>query len=145
MNLRPVRPDEFPAWLALRAALWPDSPRDQLAREQADIAGSDTNGVLVAEEGGRLVGLAEVSLREWAEGCASRPVGYLEGWWVEPGARRRGIGRALAAAAEDWARARGCTEMASDAALDNGTSHAAHGALGYAEVGRAVLYRKDLA
>ncbi len=146
MIIRPVRAGEEAAWLEMRVRLWPDSTREQLAREQSDLlAGAATNAVLVAvDEAGRLAGLAEVSLREWAEGCESHPVGYLEGWWVEADQRRKGLGARLVRAAEDWARSQGCTEMASDAALGNSVSHAAHAALGYAEVGRAVLFRRDL-
>jgi aminoglycoside 6'-N-acetyltransferase I len=47
-------------------------------------------------------------------------------------------------AAEAWARAQGCTEMASDAELDNHASHAAHRRLGYAETERLVCFRKSL-
>ena len=47
-------------------------------------------------------------------------------------------------AVEDWARARGYTEMASDALLDNSVSHAWHSAQGFDEVERIVVYRKDL-
>lgn len=58
---------------------------------------------------------------------------------------RRGPGaRALVAAAEAWARSRGCREMASDAEITNELSHRAHGALGYQETGRLVVFRKDL-
>ena len=48
------------------------------------------------------------------------------------------------AAAEDWARQRGYTEVASDASLDNETSHAAHRRAGYQEVDRVVQFRKTL-
>jgi len=49
------------------------------------------------------------------------------------------------AAAEDWARAQGCREMASDTWLDNTLSQQAHARLGYAEVERLVHFRKTLA
>ena len=69
---------------------------------------------------------------------------YVEGWWVDADARRQGVGAALVRAAEAWSRERGFTEMASDVLLDNDGSHAAHRALGFAEVERVVLYRKAL-
>ena len=58
--------------------------------------------------------------------------------------RRRGVGTALIRAAEEWARQQGYREFASDARLDNTTSQLAHGALGFIEIERAVLYRKHL-
>ena len=37
---------------------------------------------VAADAKGELIGFAKVSLREWAEGCLSSPIGYLEGWFV---------------------------------------------------------------
>jgi aminoglycoside 6'-N-acetyltransferase I len=50
----------------------------------------------------------------------------------------------LVFAAEDWAKRRGCTEMASDAELGNEMSLAAHTQLGYQETSRLVHLRKEL-
>lgn len=108
---------------------------------------SDTEryAVFVCEdEQNTLVGFAEVSLREWAEGCLSSPVGYLEGWYVERTSRGQSVGKALLSASEDWARSRGCTEMASDTEIENEASAAAHLRLGFKIVGRVVAFRKDL-
>ena len=35
-----------------------------------------------------------------ADGCTTHPVGYVEGWYVDPDVRRKGVGKALVAAAE---------------------------------------------
>ncbi len=146
MQIRLLRPDELEVWLTLRERLWPDSPRGDLAGEQQEIvANPERNGVLVAALQDTLVGFAEVSLRDWAEGCETRPVGYLEGWYVEPEHRRSGVGRRLVEAAENWARERGCTEMGSDAELWNTVSHAAHRAIGFGEVCRTVAFSKKIA
>jgi len=60
------------------------------------------------------------------------------------GHRKRGIGKRLLAAAEDWARGQGCVEMASDAHIDNTLSLRAHESLGFEVVERAILFRKAL-
>jgi aminoglycoside 6'-N-acetyltransferase I len=92
-----------------------------------------------------LIGFLQASLRSHADGCdPSRPVGFLEGWYVAPGYRRQGIGRRLLAAAEDWARSIGCIEMASDTQIDNHASQIVHQALGYEVVDRCVHFRKRL-
>ena len=109
--------------------------------------GSMPEVVLVAVEDGaapRIVGFAEASRRAYAEGCETSPVGFLEGWYVLPTHRRQGVGRALVAAAEDWARALGCGEFASDALADNAMSAAAHQALGFEEVEVIRCFRKRL-
>lgn len=101
--------------------------------------------VLVAEIDQTIVGFADVTLRSYADGCdPRRPVGYLEGWYVIESQRGRGIGAALLRAAEDWARAQGCMEMASDTWIDNEGSQRAHEALGFEVVDRCVNYRKAL-
>ena len=90
------------------------------------------------------VEVLEAAVRFRADGCDSTPVGYNEGWYVDEDVRRRGVGRALVEAAEAWARARGCRQMASDAELRNTISHQAHGALGYEETARLVFFKKDV-
>ena len=101
---------------------------------------------LVAETSDRLlIGFLEAGLRSHADGCdTSRPVGYIEGWYVSEEFRHRGVGSKLLAAAEDWARAHGCREMASDALIENEGSQRAHEALGYVVVDRCVHYRKTI-
>jgi len=93
----------------------------------------------------RLVGFLEVDLRSHADGCnPSRPVGYIEGWYVTEDHRQSGVGRKLVAKAEEWARSHSCVEMGSDALIDNEVSQLAHQALGYEVVDRCVHYRKRL-
>src|SRR5262249_39023821 len=79
--------------------------------------------VLVAERPtGGLCGFVEASIRPFVDGCTTRPVGYVEGWFVDPDVRRQGVGRKLVTAAEEWAAGQGCVEMASDALLGNADS-----------------------
>ena len=151
VHIRLGRPDDCEQLARLRAALWPESSAEEHAKELVSILGGTPLGVmpmveLVAEASdGRIVGFLEAGLRSYAEGCdESRPVGYVEGWFVEEEFRRHGIGAALLAAAEVWARAQGCIEMASDTTIDNDTSQRAHEALGFEVAGRSVNYRKRL-
>jgi len=150
MQVRLATHADAEAWLAMRAALWPDAGLDDLRVEVAAFFGADIkpdalHRVFVAEAGdGGLVGMLELSLRSYADGCDSSPVPYIEAWYVAPAVRRQGIGGALVKAAEEWARANGHTEMASDALLDNHVSERAHAALGFEEVERAIRFRKSL-
>lgn len=149
----------------MRTALWPDCSPHEHAREMAAILPAAAGGcgpaegtaaldaagaglpqaVLVAERAtGGLGGFIELGLRQYADGCDSRPVGYVEGWYVDPDLRQQGVGAALVRAGEEWARAQGCTEMASDCLLDNEGSLRAHLALGYEEAERLIHFRKAL-
>lgn len=139
--IRRYAPRDRAGWERMRSALWPGQT---WADMDAWLARDDAT-VIVADAGdGGLCGFAEVGERSVADSCDTSPVAYLEGWWVDTVMRRQGIGAALIAAAEAWARGRGLTEFASDTTLDNTLSQQAHRRLGFTEVERAVLYRKLL-
>jgi aminoglycoside 6'-N-acetyltransferase I len=135
----------------LRATLWPESSAQEHAAELQEIVAGRVPRILpmvvfVAIGGNRkIVGFLEVALRSHADGCDwTRPVGYVEGWFVSEKVRQRGIGAALLEAAENWARGQGCKEMASDTQIHNVTSQRVHEALGFEVAERAVLFRKAL-
>ena len=128
----------------MRKGVWPDVPDDYLDYDMDDVLSSDKNVVLFALIEGTPVGMIEAHLRESAEGCFSSPVGYIEAWFVDEKLRGTGVAGLLTQAAEDWAREKGCTEMASDTWLDNEASIRAHVKLGYDEVERLVHFVKKL-
>lgn len=133
------------------ALLWPDGSFEEHRREVAEKLAYEAGSrppvaIFVAEPGdGSLCGFLEVGLRSHADGCDTRrPVGFIEGWFVEEYARGKGVGRAMVSAAESWAREQGCAEMASDTWIDDEVSQRAHEALGYEVVDKCVHYRKRL-
>jgi aminoglycoside 6'-N-acetyltransferase I len=135
----------------MMASLWPDGT---LAEHQSDAAvliatgmyGTLPGAMLLAEDAdGRALGFLQVGLRSHADGCdVGQPVGFIEGWLVEKEMRREGIGEKLMRAAEEWAQAKGCIELASDALIDKDESLRAHSALGFEVVDRCVHFRKRL-
>jgi aminoglycoside 6'-N-acetyltransferase I len=134
-------------WLRMRLALWPDIGSGADAERDADDWLSRPDAVVIVAERARekgLAGFAEVGRRDYADGSFSRPVAFLEGWYVDLDVRNRGVGAALIVMAEEWARGRGYRELASDALLENITSHKAHLAVGFEEVERSIKYRKLL-
>ncbi len=133
----------------MRASLYSDPDPREIHDwfEATDGAGIHSVGVavLVADRGdGMLAGFVEIGARNYAEGCKSTPVAYIEGWYVDPDARLQGLGRRLIQAAEFWAVAHGFEEMASDTELHNDVSLRAHAALGYEEVERQICFRKRI-
>lgn len=148
--VRPAVPRDLTDVARQFLLLWPNGSLAEHEAEAAAILAEKPSStmplvVLVAEVEGRVVGFVEVGLRSHADDCdPSRPVGFIEGWHVEPEHRQRGVGGALIRAAESWARSHGCTEMASDAHIDNGVSLRAHEALGFEVVDRCVHFRKRL-
>jgi aminoglycoside 6'-N-acetyltransferase I len=147
-HVRSALPDDAGAWAPLRAALWPEAAAADHPIEIARIHERPDRMVafLAIDAHGSVVGFAEATLRsDCVNGTETSPVGFLEGLYVVPGLRRRGIGRALVAAVERWTRQLGCVELASDALLDNTASHAAHSAYGFDETERVVYFHKRVA
>lgn len=145
-TVRPLDESDLPEWLRLRQLLWDGSNEDDQKDEMLDIIDDlESQFVAVADVGGgRLAGFLEASIRTHVEDCETDHVGYLEGWFVEDDYRQHGIGAGLVALAEDWARSHGCSEMASDAEVDNHVSLVAHQKLGYSETSRLVHLKKQL-
>ena len=146
MPVRRVEKSDRKAWMRLRLALWPDEEAVHAGEIDRFFLGPvpGLEVAFVADESGKLQGFAELSIRPCAEGCMSERVAYLEGWYVVPEARLRGIGSALVSAAEEWAREKGCTELASDTAPDNEASTRAHVACGFEDVGLVRCFRRVL-
>jgi aminoglycoside 6'-N-acetyltransferase I len=130
-------------WIALRRALWPDADDGDIARmlqEPARFA-----AFIARETDGCAIGFAEVSIRrDYVNGCDTSPVGFLEGIYVAPHFRRRGVAASLVRAAEQWTLAQGATELGSDALINNVDSHRMHIALGFQEAERVVCFHKRL-
>ena len=130
--------------LRMRVELWGHENSPDLLNAEIDELHEAGHGVFFAEADGELIGLAEVSIRHFVESCDTRDAGYLEGWWVDPAHRWRGVGTRLIEAAVDWARRRGALEFASACELDNLVSERAHKALGFEETHRTIHFRKPL-
>ena len=134
-----------PRWLALRSRLWPHASEAELWREMPDAIARGHFVRLAIAPNGSAVGFVEASKRvDYVNGTNSSPVAFLEGLYVEPSWRRKGVARSLVAAVEAWAVAAGCTELASDSPLENLAAHAVHKALGFAETECVVYFCRAL-
>jgi aminoglycoside 6'-N-acetyltransferase I len=144
-RIRAVSPADRKEQVRMRIALWPDADPAELASELDDWPVSDDQVTFVAERAtGGLCGLVEAGVRAFANGVDEQPCAFVEGWYVDEDVRRTGVGRALIAAVEAWARSRGFTELGSDTEIWNERSQQAHQALGFEERERVVYFRKRL-
>jgi aminoglycoside 6'-N-acetyltransferase I len=132
------------AWAEMRAALWPEESAQEHTHGIDDVLRSDRAWGFIAEADGAPAGFAELAIRDYANGCASRPVPFLEGIFVRKDFRRCGVGARLVAHVEQFAAERGFTEIGSDAEIANLASHAAHCSWGFVETERVVYFRKVL-
>jgi len=139
-----AKKEDIPTVAALAARLF-SSPEEELAEEFDALIPSEACAVYLLTVGDTPVGFAQCQLRhDYVEGTSSSPVGYLEGIYVLPEYRNRGHAWELLAQCEQWARARGCTEFASDCELENDASLAFHLKAGFTEANRIICFTKEL-
>ena len=144
-SIRRAVHEDKPEWVRMRQGLWPEAPLEYLSFDLDELLANPDAAIFVASDShGKLIGFVEAGLRAYAEGCETSPVGYIEAWYVDPHVRGQKLGRDMLYTAEQWAREKGCTEMASDTWLENDVSIAAHLKLGYWEVERLVHFVKRL-
>ena len=145
MEIIPADQSRIAGWLDLRVALWPECQRPESEREiKALLQSSRQAAFLAIGPDERIIGLAEVSTREYVDGCSTCPLGYLEGIYVVPECRHQGVARQLVQAGENWAAAKGCSEMGSDTGLTNEDSIRFHKAVGFRETERQIVFLKGI-
>ena len=119
VRVRHITPDDASAWLAMRQELWPDGAADHAPEVASFFAGRlrEPTAVMVAENAdGAFVGFVELSIRTDVPGLEGKRAGYVEGLYVPPELRYRGIARTLLQASRTWARQQECEGFASDRA-----------------------------
>ena len=143
-SIRSSQASDWDELMRMARSLFPGLLEEDEADLRQTLTREDAHIFVIDRGDGTLAGYVEAAERSVVDGCWSSPVGYIEAWFVDADVRKSGYGRQLLQAAEDWARQRGRTEMASDALLDNDVSHAAHRRSGYEEVNRVINYRTRL-
>ncbi len=145
MIIRQATSAETAVLAELAVQMWQDSTVSDLAEGFADLVTSDHAACFLAFEGDLPVGFAQCQLRrDYVEGTETSPVGYLEGIFVREGFRRQGLATRLLGECQKWAKAKGCTEFASDCELDNEDSLRFHLKMGFAEANRIICFTKKL-
>ncbi len=143
ISIRKATEADFPEWLRMRKALWPEASYDEL-RDQKHLFEADNFSCFLAESNSKIVGFVELSLRPYVNGCDTSPVAFIEGIWVDENCQKNGIGRKLVEAAEAWAKSLSLKELASDTRIESHHSIHAHNRWGFEETERVVYFRKGL-
>ncbi len=147
MTPRPLKSVADPDWLQLRQLLWSDASEAEHLEEMESFLSQPEKYAqfVLRDEHGQALGFIEASIRtDYVNGTETSPVAFLEGIYVRPRARRKGVACRLVQAVEHWARSNGISELASDALTRNRTSHAVHKSLGFVETERVVYFCKHL-
>lgn len=150
--VRPATPHDTEAIagmaIAFRNHLERDTPSDQcFHRSVAFLLAADDASFLIASEAGRPLGYILLRYRYsmWADGVEAT----LEDLFVDPAARRNGVGRALVEDALRHATRRGCCSICLDTNEHNAASTRIYRQLGFNEVsrrwnGRQLFFRRSL-
>jgi len=144
MKIVPADRTHLKEWLDMRLVLWPECPPAESKAEIEQTLSSGRTAAFIALVAGRAVGFAEVSVRDYVDGCTTQPVGYLEGIFILPEFRKKGFARALFQRAESWSESKGCREFGSDAKLGDSSSIAFHNSVGFKETERQVVFLKTI-
>ncbi|WP_041703702.1 GNAT family N-acetyltransferase [Lachnoclostridium phytofermentans] len=139
----------------MRFSLWPHHNENELYNEMLQILEGKTfyknelswTVFVAVRENGSLGGFIEITIYPQLDLCDSKPIGYIEGWYVDEDLRNSGVGKRLVDIAQKWAVENECTEIASDVEVDNKVSQLAHQALGfnkYHEANECIFYKKSL-
>jgi len=139
VHLRQARGPDAPDIAELLRQLGYPADPEAIPRRLGRMAAEPDQAVLVAAEGERVVGLATVIVRHVITDDA--PFARLAALVVAEDRRGRGIGRALAAAAEDIAVAAGCSVIEVTSGDHRPGAHAFYRSLGYEERPRRFLKR----
>ena len=142
MNIRQADAGDALELARLSAQLGYPAEVPDVARRLALLLDSPRSSVLVAHAGaGRLHGFVGVERRTTIE---SGERVEINGLVVDAQARRGGVGRALVAAAEAWARQAGVRDIVLRSNVVRSEAHAFYPRLGYALVKTQHAYTKRL-
>jgi aminoglycoside 6'-N-acetyltransferase I len=145
MQIADVTREQFPVWRRMRQELYPNLDPEMHDEEMEWLfEAKDSAAYLAFSDDGEPIGLLEVSLRNVVDGCIGGPVGYVEGIYLEPSYRRKGLGAKLMEFATEWCRKRGCQDMATDAEIENVEAQEFYRQTGFTEVSRTVGFTRSL-
>ncbi len=137
--------DDAPAAARLAGLLWPGCDETELEKEYRRLISADSLACPIALLCEEPIGFAQCQLRhDYVEGANSSPVAYLEGVFVKAPYRRMGTARRLLSMCKEWARGKGCVELASDCELNNDVSLGFHLNYGFNEANRIICFIKNI-
>ena len=143
VSIRPATVDDADSIARLAGELgYTVNTKEMRSRVRAVLASAADLLLVAADSSGSVVG--------WLQAHAAQVIesGFrveIAGLIVSPAFRRRGVGRALVAKAEHWARTISAAAVVVRSNARRVESHSFYPALGYASIKTQTVYRKPLA
>ena len=145
MQIERLSSENLYALPELVTALWEDCAIEEEMKLFESSLHSEELVCYLAKQDNEYVGFLQLSTRhEYVEGADELPVAYVEAIYVKPIHQKKGIAKMLVEAAENWAKHKGLTQIASDTSLENAAAIDFHQKVGFVEIGRIVCFIKTL-
>ena len=155
ITFRPYRPDDLPVLKTIMVAAFDGVSIDQgIENEFGPINGQDwkwrkarhldedvrrdSEGIIVAEQGGQVLGFVST----WMDREAG--IGHIPNLSLVPESRGQGIGRRLIELAQERFRAAGLTHAKIETLAQNGTGNHLYPSTGFREIARQVHFVAEL-
>jgi aminoglycoside 6'-N-acetyltransferase I len=125
--------------------LYDEHTFEEIFEENKELLVDKNQAMFLSLDGDKAIGFSHCSLRnDYVEGTHGGTVGYLEGVYVLPEYRKKGVAKTLVDHCERWVKEKGCKEFASDCQLNNDGSYAFHMRIGFKEVNRMICFTKEV-
>ncbi len=144
LKLEKITRAEISQWKEMRKVLYhgvDDTFHDQ---EMVNIIQNEDWQCLFVRDDKKAIGFVELSHRNIVDGCTSSPVPYIEGIYLMPGYRQKGIGKHVVKMLKEWCIKRGYNELAADTELENEDAQKFFTSVGFGETYRTVGFRCEL-
>ena len=134
LRTRPATDADAPVLARLLAELGYPAPSDVMANRLRATRDDGGEAMVAVRDDDIPLGLACMTTHVALH--ADAPAGYITALVTSSTARGTGVGRALVAAAESWARSRGCTKLSVTSAEHRADAHAFYPRCGMPYTGR---------
>jgi GNAT superfamily N-acetyltransferase len=142
MTLRTARPADAPAIAVLATQLGYPSRPEQIEERLRDVLARPDGAVLVADEGGTVIGWGHVAGTHTIE---TEPFATILALVVDEGRRGLGTGAALVQALTEWAAAQGYRTLRVRSNVVRDRAHAFYERLGFSRLKTQHAFSRPLA
>ena len=132
-------------WTKLAIMLFPHSSYEEEFEFHQKALKSEKEFGFLYKKDDKYIGFMNLSIRhDYVNGTDVSPVVFIEAIYVLEEYRQSGVGLELVSHAEDFAKQREITQIASDCLVDNNLSEVFHKSCGFAEVERVICFVKNV-